>query len=640
MISLPTDREALRAVTREVAAEVFALPPTLSVSEWSDANVVLSSEYASAAGRFRTDRVPYMRAIMDTLGDESVREAVFAKSSQVGGTQVGMNLIGYLVDQAPCGVLSVWPTEKLMRAWSTKKLAPMIRDTRCLKQRFPKSKRREAGDSIASKEFPGGYLNMLTAKSTSDLRSYSARVAIAEEIDDWEGDIRSQGDPLELLRARIRTFWNGKLYMVSTPILEGFSRIWSELETSTWQEYHVPCPHCSHAQVLRWQETEGEHAGQYRLLFERDDAGQFIPGTCRYVCEACGVEIEERHKQQMLERGQWIARYPGRAKVGFHINTLYSPLCPWDDIATSFLRAKRSPEGLQTFVNGFLGLPWAEQGEKVDSHFLAKRVEAYTAPVPRGVGIVTAGVDVQGSWLSLVVVGHGAEGEKWILGWKQLDGDPGQDAVWQDLDRELLAPWEHEDGATVRIAAACIDAGYQTERVHRFAEGRSARKIIATVGRAGRGKALLTAPGPDKFRRSRAQKRPTHVIGVDSGKDLVASILKRGEPGPGYLHFSDQLDPVFFEQLTAEKLVTRYRNGRPAREWVLLPDRRNEALDCVILAEAALVSLGAHTRAQLAQLAQRLTQQGEELTRMKETGESAPAPTRRTPPRRPWRDRW
>lgn len=81
-------------------------------------------------------------------------------------------------------------------------------------------------------------------------------------------------------------------------------------------------------------------------------------------------------------------------------------------------------------------------------------------------------------------------------------------------------------------------------------------------------------------------------MGVDSAKDLLHSRLRIGTPGPGYLHFPDTTDRVFFEQLTAERLVTKYRAGRPVREWTPIEGRRNEALDVTVLALAALAGLG------------------------------------------------
>ena len=51
-------------------------------------------------------------------------------------------------------------------------------------------------------------------------------------------------------------------------------------------------------------------------------------------------------------------------------------------------------------------------------------------------------------------------------------------------------------------------------------------------------------------------------------------------------------DKDFFEQLTAERLVTRYVKGHPKLEWVKPPGKRNEALDCAVYALAAAHMVG------------------------------------------------
>jgi phage terminase large subunit GpA-like protein len=66
--------------------------------------------------------------------------------------------------------------------------------------------------------------------------------------------------------------------------------------------------------------------------------------------------------------------------------------------------------------------------------------------------------------------------------------------------------------------------------------------------------------------------------------------VSRGEPWPaGFCHFP-QYSKEYFEQLTAEHLVTRTVAGRRISRWEKIRDR-NEALDCRIYARAAAGSL-------------------------------------------------
>ncbi|HHK4469869.1 TPA: terminase gpA endonuclease subunit, partial [Pseudomonas aeruginosa] len=67
---------------------------------------------------------------------------------------------------------------------------------------------------------------------------------------------------------------------------------------------------------------------------------------------------------------------------------------------------------------------------------LVKRAEAYGEwTAPAGVLLATAGVDVQGDRLAVIVVGWGRGEESWRLFWNELRGNPADpsDGVWSEL---------------------------------------------------------------------------------------------------------------------------------------------------------------------------------------------------------------
>lgn len=617
-----TAREIVRAEIRRTIDDAWAPRNEEPLSDWADAYFKLPSTSAEP-GPFQTDRIPYLRGILNALGDDAILEVSFAKSSQVAGSTLAEILIAHRIIERPCGILSIWPGEKKLRRWSRTRLEPMIQSMPQLAARIgritdsgeKRGGRREASDTIDLKEFANGFLMCLTSLSTSDLKSTSAPVLVLEELDEWIID-PDQGDSEELAERAARTFPLRKIYRPSTPTLDGHSRIWKHLERSTWHEYWVPCPHCRNFQTLRWRASDNdgeEEAGDYHLFWEKDGDSQVIPGTTCYRCVHCATLIEERFKMPMLERGEWRPRFPQRRAVGFHINTLYSPLCSWDDVAMKFTTSVGDDEKMKTFDNTWLGLPHKAKTQQVESNVLSQRAEPYgdTTEVPDGVGCLTAGVDVQGDRLEVVVWGWGEHQESWAIAWEQIDGDPGTQRPWDELDAFLLRGWRTQTGAQLRIAAAAVDAHYQSEQVHSFCETRSARRVIPIIGKEGAGRPLLRAPDPRKFKKARNQRRPSHLVGVDSGKALLMSRLRLklelGKPTPhGYVHFGAHLDSVFYDQLTAEKLTTVYARGIPKRQWVKIPGRNNEVLDCTIYAMAALTYLGPQVVASLGHLAEQV----------------------------------
>jgi phage terminase large subunit GpA-like protein len=82
------------------------------------------------------------------------------------------------------------------------------------------------------------------------------------------------------------------------------------------------------------------------------------------------------------------------------------------------------------------------------------------------------------------------------------------------------------------------------------------------------------------------------MVGVDTAKDVVYGRLKITQKGPGYIHFPahDAINQQYFDQLTAEHVITKYRFGRPYRKWELPSGKRNEALDTFAYALAARMS--------------------------------------------------
>ena len=133
--------------------------PLLTVSEWADRHRFLSPRASAEPGRYRTDRTPYMRAIMDALSpSHPVRRIVFMKAAQVGATEAGNNWIGYVIHHAPGPMLSVQPTVELAKRFSRQRIEPLIAESPSLRERVKPSRARDAGNTVLSKEFPAGLL--------------------------------------------------------------------------------------------------------------------------------------------------------------------------------------------------------------------------------------------------------------------------------------------------------------------------------------------------------------------------------------------------------------------------------------------------------------------------------------------------
>ena len=596
----------------------------LTVSQWADEHRVLSGKASAEPGPWRTDRTPYLQEVMDCLSTtNTIQRVVLMAGAQLGKTEAGSNWLGYVIAHAPGPMLMVQPTVDMARRLSKQRLESLITDTPCLAERIAPARSRDSGNTMFSKDFPGGMMILTGANSATGLRSAPCRYIFLDEVDAFPTDVDGEGDPVTLAERRSTTFSRRKIFMTSTPTVKDFSRIESEFLLSDQRRFFVPCPHCSGMQWLKWAQ----------LKWDNND-----PSTVQYECEHCGQRFNESNKTEMLTAGQWRPTAPSDGKTaGFHISSLYSPLGwkNWEEIVEDFLRSKADAPRLKTWVNTVLGESWEEDyASKVSASILLERCEHYTAgKVPeRGVS-VTIGVDVQDNRLAVSVWAWGREEEGWLIDHQEIFGDPSGQDLWKQLDLLVLNKWECETGGSLRADVIAVDSGgHFTSEVYQYARERSASGVIAIKGQSQRAKPPIGKPTKvDINSKGNTLKRGASVypVGSDTIKTTLFGRLKHNEPGPGYLHFHAQTGDEYFQQLTAEKQALRYVKGFPVREWVKKSSARNESLDCLVYAYAALNRLYQHydRRTIWDQLEKRLGKGGQAPLRSRKqaTANAAPA---------------
>ncbi|MTI49693.1 MAG: phage terminase large subunit family protein [Firmicutes bacterium] len=558
-------------------SNIIAPPPKLTVSEWADRYRYLSAESSAEAGKWNTDRAPYQRKIMDAVSNPDIETVIIMSSAQVGKTELINNIIGYYVDYDPCPMMLVMPTDSLAKTWSKKRLSPMIRDTPRLTDKIKSAKSRDSDNTILEKGFPGGYIAIVGANSPVGLSSRPVRVLLADEVDRFPTSAGKEGDPLNLAVKRTATFWNRKKVFVSTPTDKRISRIEREFETSTMEEWNIPCPLCGKKQPIEWE----------RIKFNRIDKEDTEVTDITMECKFCNEKIGEFQWKGRMKEGKWIAKHPGRKKRGFHLNAFASPWERWGELIKQFLEAKEDKETLKTWVNTCLGEAWEDsEGETVEDEIIYKRRETYNAEVPDEVLLLTAGVDVQDNRLEVEVVGWGVDNESWGIKYKKIYGNFETGEIWKELDELLASSFYYADGTAINIACTCIDTGYMAEEVYKFVKPREFRRVFGIKGIGGFDKP--TVGRPKKTAREGINLFP---LGVDSLKDKVFGRLRIDFYGPGYCHFPTEkdkgYDQEYFKTLCSEKKIVKLSRGTRKFQWIK-KRKRNEGLDLRNYATAAL----------------------------------------------------
>lgn len=568
----------------------------LTPSEWADAHRFLSSKASAEPGRWRTSRTPYLREILDCFDPYcEVQEVVIMKGAQLGLTEAGYNILGYFIDVDPGPLMYVMPTEGTVKRNTKLRFDPMVEASPRLAEKIKRAKSRDSSNTMFQKDFPGGTVMFAGANSAAGLRSVPVRILLLDEVDAFPVDLEEEGSPIDLAKARSRTFANRKVFQISTPTTQDTSVIDREFQNSGRRYYNVPCPHCGEMQPLRWS----------NVIF---DSSQNPVTEAVYECEGCGDHIEERFKPQMLAAGVWIAEDPENEdpkKRGYHLNSLYSPLgwYSWAEAAEQFMKAKRehSETKLKVFVNTVLGEPWKEKVTVPRAAELYERRGGYRSQdVPQPVAVITAGVDVQEDRIEAEIVGWSAGLRSHSIVYVVLPGRTSEAQVWEDLTALLYASYTRADGAKIGISKMCVDSGFNTQHVYAWCRKHSQTLVVPIKGQPNTKQSVMLRP-PQVVSVTSKGKKVGSVglwnVGVDLIKQevygrLLLTLDDAGEAPPGYCYFPEDYALEYFNMLASERLVKRKDpKGYVKYVWEKIQER-NEALDCRIYARAGAAILG------------------------------------------------
>lgn len=598
--------DAARAVS-ELLREFLEPPRLMSCAAWADdyRQIVKGPE----KGRWRTSRTPYLLEPMNCTDPESpVQKVVMQFATQLGKSEVLYNALFKRIHLDPVDMMMVQPTLQDAKDHSRQRFMPTARKMVAVVERLPDMRSRDETNTWQTKEVRGGAtLFFAGANSARSLASKPLGFAVCDEIDGYPLDVDGEGEPVALVWERMSNFPARKMLLCSTPTLRDFSRIEGEYLASDRRRYWVPCPHCGEAQLLEWG-AETDHG----VKWLKTAAGAPRAETAVYICMHCAAAIEERSKTAMLAAGQWRAESPGAQRglvAGFHLNKLYSPLGwkSWAMLVEDWAKAQDAARAgdvsrLKTFINTSLAETWEEQGDRVASHELQRRAGNFPLrQVQASLYVCTMGVDVQGDRLEAYVWAWGRGMERQLVDRQVFYGDPslseGEAASpWAALTEYRRTPILHVNGRAAPILAAFVDSGgHHTHAVYTYARTHQHAHVYAVKGASVAGKAILGKPSEQDVNwLGNRIKRGVKLwpIGTDTAKSEIYGRLRTAEPGPGYVHISRLQPAEVFEQLTAERLVTRYVKGRSRLEWVKPGGKRNEALDCAVYALAAAHYVG------------------------------------------------
>lgn len=560
------------------AARGWHLPDRLSVWQWADEHRILPRETSKEAGRWRTDRNPPAKAIMESLSAHSGAEIVtVVAGTQTVKTESMNNFIGSIIDHDPATIIVCQPTKELSSGWKLTRFDPLIDSTPALAERIRTSKRRDSSNTLDRVRFPGGWLIIAHAASAATLGMYSARYVLADEVDSYEELKGGEGDSLKTLHRRADSFGRlRKIYHCSSPKkLMGASLIWREYLNGDQREYHVPCPHCDACQILVME--------------------QVLP-TGEYLCEHCGHAIPHAAKTDMLANGDWHAKYPERTiHHSYRLPSLYSPIGlgrTWKDLHDERAEAGDDPALIKAFVSTSLAIPYEPPGKLETSDIQAMAEDWPQRQPPAGCLLLVAASDVQGDRIETLILGFGRGAtpkapQLYVVDYHITHGSPIEPETFADLERYLDEPILNPYGIELPIRLHAVDSGNWTNEVYLACHARQTHGWVAIKGASTPTAPLIGGPKPHELNwRGRPVKfgGVHHLIGTQHAKDTLLDRLAMAPaqpPGERWWHLPSDLPASWYTGITSER-----RDPETNRWEKIKHNARNEPIDTAVYAWA------------------------------------------------------
>lgn len=502
-------------------------------------------------GRWRTNRTPYLKEPMDRFTDPLIEKIVLCFGAQLGKTETELNMIGYALDQTSSPTMMVYPTDTIAKFASDKRVQPMIKSVKSISDKF------DENSKLLELDFNNGnYMVLVGANSPSGLSSRSIKYLFFDEIDKYPAFAGKEADPIKLATERTKTFVDKKIVMVSTPTVES-GNIWQAfMSANERRQYYVPCPHCGVSQVLKFK--------QIKWPEEHNDNADMIRDTAYYECEHCGERIYDKHKMEMLRRGEWRAVNESQSKVrsvSYHLSSIYSPWVTFGDVAYEFKNSKGTPATLMNFINSWLAEPWKSSKTKSTQNMEFTQSNYPCGVVPDKAVLLIASVDVQLDHFWWEVRAYAPGVKSYLI-------DYGQASTWEDLEEIIInREYPSEYGEPRQVMKAGIDSGFRTDEVYQFCS-RFPEVCIPLKGSSNH--TTMTAPYTmTSLEKGVVGGLKLYVLNTDYWKDFIFARMIRPADEEGTIHLYKECPQEYSDHLRSEEKqeIRNVKTGAVTVQW-------------------------------------------------------------------------
>lgn len=613
----PTFVDPVQLVVK--AFSQFEVPERMSISEAAERYRILDNPGGGYSGPWTYDAAPFLRRPTDCLDPESpYTTTALIGPAQSGKSEIGNNWILHTAKCDQADMIFLAPDKEIMRSYVVSQINKMIDISPVFRGLIsPES----GANNIFHKKFIGCNLfNIWPVKS-----QMRARPAPKIRIDDYDAiaeDIEGEGNAIVLLSGRQTTFeGHEKFYVNSSPALGPQRGIEALVKTGTDERFFVPCRFCNSFFDINFED---------HLHFENQGTSKEAAESAVVVCPECGGIHEQKHKMALMTDGVWLGREQtitdqGRIigdlrptdVAGFWVDGLMG-FASWGKLARMHRDSElafensQDEEPLKAFINTRVGRNYISRVEtnipvSVDELESRASISDYCmGQVPEGVVCLTAAVDIQGGGFEVMIKGWAPGWESYVIDRFSLTNidhgrtklNPARNAKhWAVLIKQVLWrrwPMKNNDRMSLPILNMAVDTGGQDGVTNNaFAFWHTAINMnipqtgITLIKGGNNVNARLLPPPTIDTKRQGPKGTPQcelFIPNVHRLKNMVDLRLRQTTPGPGFIHFPNDIDPQFLAEYTAEH--------KEAGLWVRPPNTANESWDLEVYNNVCLLRLG------------------------------------------------
>lgn len=289
------------------------------------------------------------------------QQVVVNKASQMGASEWAVSFGLHAADVRRANVLYLFPTDTHVSDFSSARIGPAIEASPYLSEIVvdggggqTDGRRLRGADRVTLKRVRSNFLYLRGSQvkpngQAPGLKSVAADVVIYDELD--EMDPRAPA----IAEKRLGHSLLAEQLWISTPTYPdvGVDAKWRESDQRKW---FIRCQGCGERQPLTIQQVVTDWDGLGR-------PARWHGGDQPYVaCRKCGKALDR------LSVGEWVATYPGREVVGFHLTRLFSGRRSLKDIIQALNTADETKR--REAFNQDLGEPYTPRGTQITDEVL------------------------------------------------------------------------------------------------------------------------------------------------------------------------------------------------------------------------------------------------------------------------------